>query len=85
MGGKTFLQGEKDTGGKGREELFQVKQHPTGFIGSADDMFFRTEPSVQDNSQLFSGGNFWDGLVFGWTTGRESVSAKWEGAHFWRG
>ncbi len=36
----------RNTGGKGREGLFQVKQHPTGFIGSADDIFFSTEPGV---------------------------------------
>ncbi len=39
-----FVQGEKNTGGKGRERSFQVKQHPTGTIGSTGDIFFNTEP-----------------------------------------
>ncbi len=52
---KNFVQREKNTGLKDHEESFQVKQHSTGFIGSADDS---TEPGVQDNSQVFSGGNF---------------------------
>ncbi len=43
---KTFLQGEKNTGGKSREGLFQVKQHPMSFIDSADDIIFTTEPGV---------------------------------------
>ncbi len=43
---KGFLQGEKNTGGKGREESFKVKQHPTGVIGSADDIIFSAEPGV---------------------------------------
>ncbi len=34
---KRFVQGEKNIAGKGREGSFQVKQHPLGFIGSADD------------------------------------------------
>ncbi len=41
-----FVQGEKNTGSKGHEGSFQVKQHPTGFIGSADDIIFTTEPGV---------------------------------------
>ncbi len=36
----------KNTEGKGREGQFQVKQHPMGFIGSADDIIFSTEPGV---------------------------------------
>ncbi len=39
-----FVQGEKNTGGKGREGSFQVKQHPTGFIGRADGIIFSAEP-----------------------------------------
>ncbi len=42
---KIFAQEEKDTGGTVCEELFLVKQHPTGYIGSADDINFNTEPS----------------------------------------
>ncbi len=44
--GEHFVQGEKNTGGKGRELSFQVKQHTTGFIGSADDIIFSTERGV---------------------------------------
>ncbi len=43
---KNFIQGAKNTGNKGREGSFQVKQHPTGFIGSADNIIFSTEPGV---------------------------------------
>ncbi len=39
-----FVQGEKNIGGKGREGSFQVKQHNAGFIGSADDIIFSTNP-----------------------------------------
>ncbi len=42
---KNFVQGKKYWG-KGREGLFQVKQHPVDFIGSADDVIFSTEPGV---------------------------------------
>ncbi len=41
-----FVQGEKNIGGKGHNGLFQVRQHPTGFIGSADDIIFSTEGGV---------------------------------------
>ncbi len=41
-----FLQGEKNIEGRGREGSFQVKQHLTGFIGSADDIIFNAEPGV---------------------------------------
>ncbi len=41
-----FVQEEKNIGGKGSEGSFQAKQHPTGFIGSADDIFFSTDPGV---------------------------------------
>ncbi len=41
-----FVQGKKNIGGKGLEGSFQVKQHPTGFIGSADDIIFSTEPGI---------------------------------------
>ncbi len=43
---KRFVQGEKNIGGKGREGSFQVKQRPTRFIGSADDIIFRTEAGI---------------------------------------
>ncbi len=56
---KNFVQGEKNTGGKGREVSFQVKQHPTGFIDSAEEISFSTEPGAQDNSRVFSGGDCW--------------------------
>ncbi len=54
---KGFVQGEKITGGKGRKGSFQVKQHPTGFIGSTDDIIFSTEPGVKDDSQVIGGGD----------------------------
>ncbi len=41
--GKNFVQGEKSAGGKGHEGSFQIKQHPTGFIGSDDDNILSTE------------------------------------------
>ncbi len=41
-----LYRGRKNIGGKGCEGSFQVKQHPTGFIGSADDIIFSTEPGV---------------------------------------
>ncbi len=41
-----FVQGEKNNGGKGHEPSFQVKQNPAGFIGSADDIIFSTEPGI---------------------------------------
>ncbi len=41
-----FVQGEKNIGGKGREGSFQVKQRPTGFIGSANGITLSTEPGV---------------------------------------
>ncbi len=40
---KGFVQGEKNTGGKGRKGSFQVNQ---GFIDSADDIISSTEPGV---------------------------------------
>ncbi len=43
---KGFVQGEKNTGGKGREGSVQVKRHPMGFIGSAEDIIFNIEPGV---------------------------------------
>ncbi len=41
-----FVQEEKNIGGKGHEGSFQIKQHTTGFIGSADDIIFSTGPGV---------------------------------------
>ncbi len=32
------LQGEKTARGKGNEVSFHIKQHPTNYIGSADDI-----------------------------------------------
>ncbi len=52
---KSFVQGEKNTGGKGRKGSFQVQKHPTGFIGSTDDIIFSTEPGVLDDSKVFGG------------------------------
>ncbi len=43
--GKDFAQLE-NTGGKDREGSFQTTQHPTGFIGSADDIIFSTKPDA---------------------------------------
>ncbi len=63
---ESFVQGEKNIGGKGREGSFQVKQHPTGFIGSAEDNVVSTEPGFLDNSQVFGGGDCWCGLGVGW-------------------
>ncbi len=40
-----FVQGG-NIGDKGREGSLQAKQHPTGFIGSADDIIFSTESGV---------------------------------------
>ncbi len=74
-----FVQGEKHIGGKGREGSFQVKQHPTVFIGSADDMTFNTEPGALENSQAFGGGDCWYGLGVGWVVGREGVSDEMGG------
>ncbi len=37
-----FVQKEKNTGGKG----CKVSKHPTGFIGSTDDVIFNTESGV---------------------------------------
>ncbi len=41
-----IVQGEKNIGGKDREGSFEVKQHPTGFIGNTNDIIFSTEPGV---------------------------------------
>ncbi len=65
-----FVQGEKNIGSKGREGSFQVKQHPTSFIGNSD-IIFSTEPGVLDNSEVSGGdvgmvlvlGGLWDGRV----------------------
>ncbi len=59
------LQSGENAGCKGREGSFQIKQHPTGFIDSADDIIFSIEHSALDNSQDFIGGNFWDCLDVG--------------------
>ncbi len=75
-----FVKWKKNTGGKGLEVSSQVKQHPTGFIGSADAIIFSTKPEVFDNSQIFSGGNFWDYLGAGWVLGPEGVSDKTGGS-----
>ncbi len=58
---KGFVQGGRggDTGGKGRKGSFQVKQHPTGFLGSTDDIILSTEPGVEDDSQVFGGRDCW--------------------------
>ncbi len=45
-----------------------------GFIGSADDIIFGTEPGVQDKPQVLSGGDCWYGLGVGWVMGRGVVS-----------
>ncbi len=43
---KRFVIGEENTRGQGREVSLQVKQHPTGYTGSADDIIFNAEPGV---------------------------------------
>ncbi len=40
--------------------------------------------SREDNSQVFSGGNFWNCLGVGWVMGREGVSEKMGGAFNWK-
>ncbi len=62
--------GRKILGGKDREGSFQVKQRPTGFIGSADDIIFSNEPGFSDNSHVLvevTVGMFWvlSGLLGG--------------------
>ncbi len=76
---KSFVQGEKSIGSKGREGSFQVKQHPTGFIGIAGDIIFSSEPGVLDNSQVFGGGDCWYGLGVGWVMVGEGVSDEMGG------
>ncbi len=41
-----FVQGEKNTLGKGREESFKVKQNTMGFTGSADNIIFSLKPGI---------------------------------------
>ncbi len=55
-----FVQEETNAGYMGRHGSFQIKQHSTGFIGSADDIIFSTEPGIEANSLVISGENFWD-------------------------
>ncbi len=62
---KSFVQGRKNTGSKGREKSFQIKQHPTGFIGSADDITFSIETDIEGNFQVFGGGTVWGCLSVG--------------------
>ncbi len=50
-----------------------------GFISSAGDLIFNTEPGVWDNSQVFGGGDCWYGLGVGWVMGREGVSDEMGG------
>ncbi len=47
-----------------------------GFIGSANDIIFSTEPAVQGCSQVFNLGNFWDCLGVGWDMGQEGALTK---------
>ncbi len=37
-------------GGKGLKGSFQMKQHPVGFMGSADDVAFNTGPGIYYNT-----------------------------------
>ncbi len=69
---KGFVQGEKNTGGNGRKGSFQVKQHPTGFIGSTDDnifslsLVFKTIPRslvVEAVGRAWVLGELWDARV----------------------
>ncbi len=41
-----MYKGRNIMGGEGCEGSFRGKQHPTGFIGSVDDMIFSIEPGV---------------------------------------
>ncbi len=59
---RIFLQTRK----KGRSHCRAVS-YGTGFIDSADNIIFSTEPSVLENSQVFGGGNCWYGLGTGGT------------------
>ncbi len=59
---KRFVQGLEDTRGQGREGSLKVEQHPSGFIGSSDDIIFSTGPGVEDNAQVFGGGDCWYSL-----------------------
>ncbi len=70
---KRFVQGGGwNIRGKGREGWFQVKQHPTGFIGSADDI----EPAVPRFLVVETVGI---GLDAGWVMVREVVSDEMGG------
>ncbi len=40
------MQEDEHAEGKGHEGSFHIKQYHTGFIGSADDIIFNTEPGV---------------------------------------
>ncbi len=67
---KDFVHGEKKNGGKGRKGSFQVKQHPTGFIGStlfsALSLVFKTIPRswvVETVGRVWVLGGLWDGRV----------------------
>ncbi len=40
---------------------------------------FSTEPGAYENSQVFSGGNFWGCLSVGWIMGRERASDEMGG------
>ncbi len=43
---KPVVRVEKNMGGNCRDGSFQIKQPPMGFIGSAGDIIFSTEPGV---------------------------------------
>ncbi len=44
---KRFVKRKENARDKDREGLFQIKQAPTSFIGSADDIIFSTEHGVK--------------------------------------
>ncbi len=75
FGRKNIWYKEKNYRGKDREGSFQIKQHPTGFIGSADDIIFSTEPGVQNSSQVFVVETFAD--VWAWGKLLEGRVPNW--------
>ncbi len=77
----------ENAGGKVCQGSFQGKEHSTGFIGSTDGISFSIGPIVQDKSDLYGGGSFWECLGVAWVKGREGVTERgdrgWGGARFW--
>ncbi len=68
---ENVVQEEKNTGGKGCEGPFQVKQYSTGFTGDVDEIIFSDGSGVEDNPKFFNGGKFWGCLGAEWVMERE--------------